>query len=628
MKKPFCQFLCLLLFAVMIFSSVACGSSPAPAQQAAEAGAPAKAEEPAKAEPAEETTPEPTAIPTEEPAATPSPEPTPEPTPEPLIQKTVVVDNVSGVTVIAKELQEKEDGYLLWLDAKNNSDGFYLNLVPSRLLVNGISMNTTDEYGGSKTYCLAEAGRGANDKMLIPRRELELLGIESIDMLEVSFEVNLYKSSTGEHSSEKSDPVCLIQKGEPSGNKIPGSVFYNDGQLLLSVLGLTENRKGIYFYYDLYDPAYTDASVDIMHQYDENTLMGHYFINGTEAETYFVWIAEDLPGIGRGCFAFYPVEAVPQEEIQSASLSLFATYLNRRKYSEKEIPAFEVAFDENGIAVLDPVFLAEAPEISPSASIAVVTEKTSENGAIAVTGSDIFENDQLKITVTDVKASDGDLILTVKAENKSEKAVKFSDDLCLVNGYQVTAIMSRNGFSSDSLDPGTEAEYRIYLYDLDRYNMTAGSVSEIKLSFLYGAPGAWASDMISTDQITVTLDQQPAEPLDLTGYTVLYDANDVKIIYLRRSEAGTGLLFYVENNTDQKMSMTADSKMKIDGYGTSDWPVYIAPGVKRVVEYSYYSKDGSLLGIDWKIQEATVGFQLVVKGRKYSTMTVTETLED
>lgn len=623
MKKPFCLFLCLLLAAVMSFSAIACGSEkPAQSQQAAEAAVPAQAEESDNTEAAAASTPEPTEEPTAEPTATPSPEPTPEPTPEPLIRETVVVDNIAGVTVTAKKLEETEGGYELTLEAQNKSDGFYLNLIPRAIRVNGYLLNLIEEDGYIRALCLCDAGRNKTDSFLIPRYELDLLGIESIDSLSVAFEIRMHKSGSDDEIDEYADEVNLIKSGEEGAYQTPGTVFYSDGTVLLSALALNEKKNGVYLYYELSGP---EGFARFMHQYD-NRFDSYYTVNGqkTECSPYLMEGAFSMPA--HGLFVFYASDAQLTEPVADLSFSLLVDLYGPNINDEIKVPTVEMSFDENGIAVLDPAYVVDATA-AVSAEESAVTD-TPKNGAIAITGSEPFENEKLKISITDVQAFNGDLVLTMKAENKSDETIELSSDLCLANGYQVTAMMSRSDFSSGPLEPGTETEYFIYLFYLDNYNMSAGSVSEIRISFLYGAPGAWLSDRIQTDPITATLDQEPAEPLDLAGYSVLYDANDVKIVYLLRSEAGTGLLFYVENNTDQEMSMTADSKMKIDGYGTSDWPVSVAPGVKRVVEYGYYDKDGSLLSIDWKIQEATVGFQLVIKGKKYQTATLTETLED
>lgn len=622
MKKHHRLFLCLLVAVLIAFGMVACGGSeqPAPAQQTASGSEPVRAEEPAKVEPVAEAIPEPTPEPTEEPTATPTPEPTPTPAPESLIEETVVVNNIAGVTVTAKKLKETDTGYELTLEAHNDSDGYTLNLVPTLIRVNGFDMSLADAHGDNEILCLCNAHTHATDKFLIPHEELALLGIESIDSLTVAFEVRMHNSSS-DRVDEFAEAVDLIKGGEQYPASTPGTVFYSDGTLLLSALGLNEQKNGVYLYYET---SGTEGLVTFIHQCDDD-FNGFVTVNGQKniCNPYLMESNVSIPS--RGVFVVYVSGTQPAEPIATLSFELEALFYHIKRPNTK-IPAVEMSFDENGIAVLDPAYIVEVSAAASSDNAPAASAP--KDGPITVTASEPFENDKLKISVTGVEAYDGDLAVTMKAENKSDEALELSENICLANGYQVSMMMSRKDFTSAPLDPGAEAEYRIHLYDLDFYNMSADSVSEISLSVRYGAPGGWFSDMSETDPATATLDQKPAEPLDLSGYSVLYDANDVKIVCLGRSKAGTGLLVYVENNTDQELSMTADGKMKIDGYATSDWPVYIAPGIKRIVEYNVYEQNGSLLSIDWQIKEATVGFRLQVRGRNDTTAIVTEPLGD
>lgn len=249
------------------------------------------------------------------------------------------------------------------------------------------------------------------------------------------------------------------------------------------------------------------------------------------------------------------------------------------------------------------------------------------DGSILILDAGDFENETLKITVTNVQAENTLMIVSLSVENKTSEALPFSGAMILANGYQLGWNIQVSGTVNAPIDPNTTADVVLYLFYFEKYGMTPTTVSELSIILQYGDPAAYNYMPPRTDPIVILLDQEPAAPLDLTSGSVLYDANDVKVVFLGRSPEGNEIRVYVENNSDYAIMVTPDPElMRIDGCAIYGYGQMVEPGIKYVVPYYMVLKeDGSIEYINGAIKEVTIALQVGIQGVDYPSETVTLT---
>lgn len=261
-------------------------------------------------------------------------------------------------------------------------------------------------------------------------------------------------------------------------------------------------------------------------------------------------------------------------------------------------------------------------------AVTVAEDAEPREKEIPITESGTFENETLKITVTGVQAS-GDTLMTVtlNVQNKTDAALSFYGSVYIANGYEISGNTRVSGAMNNPVDPNSEAEALISLFGFENAGMTARTVSELFLTFRYGEPDPNTGVPPTTDPIPVLLDQQPAAPLDVSSGTILYDANDVKLILLGRNLTNTGILVYMENNSDGMIIVDVNPDLtKIDGYAVTRGTALVDPGVKHVHSFETCTGDDNVIKyIDWEIKEVTLAFKISIFGLQYDSEVVTQT---
>ncbi len=272
---------------------------------------------------------------------------------------------------------------------------------------------------------------------------------------------------------------------------------------------------------------------------------------------------------------------------------------------------------------------AETPEPTPEPTPEQTPEPTPEptptpEPPLAIEETVLCDNDEIKIVATGIRADGHGISLACSIENKTDKDFDEQPSDVLVNGYQCFAM---GGIQTVPTGQSINVDLLLFMEELEPMMITKDTIEEIKVRFEYGEHDRYW-EWKEADMNPVRTNKTAGEPLDISAGTVLYDDNSILMVFLGRNEEKNALELYIENNTDKRFYFTADSKkMKIDGYGTSDWASSVLANAKAVHSVSYYDDGGSLIPIDWEIKEVTFAYELEIEKKTYKTEPTTFTFE-
>ncbi len=243
---------------------------------------------------------------------------------------------------------------------------------------------------------------------------------------------------------------------------------------------------------------------------------------------------------------------------------------------------------------------------------------------LAIEETVLCDNDEIRIVATGIESDGWSISLLCTVENKTDTDFDEQPSNAFVNGFQCSLW---SGIQSVPAHESIDLSLTLFLEDLKPMMITENTIEEIKIRFEYGAHDRYWT-WKEAGMTPIKTNKTAGEPFDTSAGTVLYEGNGVKMVFMGRSEDKKELVLYIENNTDEVFYFTADGKkMKIDGYGTSDWPSSVHANAKKLTSESYYDRDGSLIPIDWEIKEVTFAYGLEIKGKKYKTEPMTFTFE-
>lgn len=208
--------------------------------------------------------------------------------------------------------------------------------------------------------------------------------------------------------------------------------------------------------------------------------------------------------------------------------------------------------------------------------------------------------------------------LKVQIENSSEVSVTVQVRKTSVNGFMIEPI-----FSCD-VAPGKKAVDGISFYesDMERHNIEV--ITNIELVFHVFNATTWETVFRSQPvQIITTAADEHSQTYDSAG-DVLIESAGIKIVFQGLSEDYLGPVakLYIENNTDEFVSVQAKDT-SVNGFMIS--PVFsceITPGKKVIDGLSFYEDDIAEHGID-AIQEIELRF-IIFNPDSWKTILETE----
>lgn len=211
-------------------------------------------------------------------------------------------------------------------------------------------------------------------------------------------------------------------------------------------------------------------------------------------------------------------------------------------------------------------------------------EFTNTEGSIAVpdsfTETVLVDNEHCKVTVTGFSNDyNGDAIMQLALENKTDVTLMFSMEFASVNGIMVDPFWADevaagkilnaevSWYADELLDKGIDTlstvEFRLRAYDSDNWD-AEDALSEVLTVYPFGEDQA------------VTLHRE-AQDTDM----VLYEDGNVRVIaigYDPQGEYGNTVHMYIENMTDRNLTVTIDDCAVNGVMADPAWLEELAPG--------------------------------------------------
>lgn len=230
----------------------------------------------------------------------------------------------------------------------------------------------------------------------------------------------------------------------------------------------------------------------------------------------------------------------------------------------------------------------------------------------------VIDEQGIRIQITALEEARMGPELKVQIENSSEVSVTVQVRKTSVNGFMIEPI-----FSCD-VAPGKKAVDGISFYesDMERHNIEV--ITNIELVFHVFNATTWETVFRSQPvQIITTAADKHSQTYDSAG-DVLIESAGIKIVFQGLSEDYLGPVakLYIENNTDEFVSVQAKDT-SVNGFMIS--PVFsceITPGKKVIDGLSFYEDDIAEHGID-AIQEIELRF-IIFNPDSWKTILETE----
>lgn len=164
----------------------------------------------------------------------------------------------------------------------------------------------------------------------------------------------------------------------------------------------------------------------------------------------------------------------------------------------------------------------------------------------------LYSNNGISVTLQDASASG----LTLHIDNQSSEDIHVYGESAVINGFTFPALLMQDVYT------GKTADTEIHI---DSAALEAANVSTIADMSLYIHITGESNNDIYSGRIGVTIDSTYSQPVDSSG-VIVYSSDDY-FIAARAYDLDTpsrAALIYVENNTDNRLSLTCNS-LSING---------------------------------------------------------------
>lgn len=241
---------------------------------------------------------------------------------------------------------------------------------------------------------------------------------------------------------------------------------------------------------------------------------------------------------------------------------------------------------------------APAPAVSSSASPAesksgAAPQPKAEEAVVAE--QVLVDQDGIKITATglDLKGVMGPE-MKVLIENQGEKDITVQVRDMSVNGYMVDTSMSAEVVA------GKKVNDNITFFKSDIEECGISAFADMEFRFHIFSTEDWSS-VLDTDliQVQTSLAGTHTQTYDDSGESVL-DQDGIKIVYkgMEDSLMGPSMMFYIENNTDTKITVQQRS-MSIDGFMIDGiFSPEVMPGKRAIQGITIFNSDLEDNGIE------------------------------
>ena len=236
---------------------------------------------------------------------------------------------------------------------------------------------------------------------------------------------------------------------------------------------------------------------------------------------------------------------------------------------------------EGGIEEMNAEVTTEEPKVEESL--------TESNDIVTVEEQVIYDDNDIKITVKGLDDSWFGTELKVLIENNSDKTVMVQPRDTSVNGYMVTALMSAEVAPGKKINDGITFETT----GLKECGIEQIATMEFALAVIDSETWDY---IVETDPIIVdtSVANSYVQEYDDSG-NVLVDYGDFRIIEKGLSESssvwGPGVILYIENNSDQNITVQVRD-VSINGYMVeSIISEDVLIGKKSITDLQFLSKD-------------------------------------
>lgn len=203
-----------------------------------------------------------------------------------------------------------------------------------------------------------------------------------------------------------------------------------------------------------------------------------------------------------------------------------------------------------------------APEETPEA-----TDAAKETPALTLDETVIYDENNIKITATGIK-DDGFLgpELELLIENNGEQNITVGSDYCMINGYMM------NEFLSADVAAGKKSNETLDFMNSDLKTCGIDEITDIALKLRISDSETYHI-LYRTEEIDLktSLAGSYEQVYDDSG-EVVYDANGIRVVARDVGEEflGQGVEFYLENNTDQPVTVKSEN-VSVNGFMMTDW---------------------------------------------------------
>ncbi len=195
------------------------------------------------------------------------------------------------------------------------------------------------------------------------------------------------------------------------------------------------------------------------------------------------------------------------------------------------------------------------------------TEAAKENTALTLEETVIYDENNIKITATGIK-DDGFLgpELELLIENNGEQNTTVGLDYCMVNGYMMNELLSAE------VAAGKKSNETLDFMNSDLKTCGIDQITDITLKLRISDSETYHI-LYRTEEINLQTSMAGSyeQVYDDSG-EVIYDANGIRVVARGVGEEflGQGVEFYLENNTEQPVTVRSEN-VSVNGFMVTDW---------------------------------------------------------
>lgn len=203
---------------------------------------------------------------------------------------------------------------------------------------------------------------------------------------------------------------------------------------------------------------------------------------------------------------------------------------------------------------------------STATEAAVDAQRPDSTNTVTLTETVVYDENGIKITATSLK-EDGILgpELTFLIENDSAQNIVVQPDYCLVNGYAMTGLMSSD------VAAGKKNNDTLDFMDSSLKQCNIEQIADIRVKFTI-SDGDTYQMLYKTEEVTLQTSAagQYTQTYDDSG-SEIYNSNGIRVVAKGSEDEflGKGIIFYLENTTNQAVSVSADN-ISVNGFMVTD----------------------------------------------------------